>query len=109
MFFVPIPLFRFLPDPIQHPNARTQFRCGNLVEQFVPKLEGRGVDLRDHALRSPAKVHCLATAIVGRAFADHPPFVFQPMQQRNQRRLFNAKARGDFGLGQRVLGDRQMQ
>src|SRR5437588_5539749 len=65
-FSVAISLLRFLVDPVQDANAGVQIGRGNVVEQFMTKLECRRVDLRDHPLSPPRQMNGFATAIVRR-------------------------------------------
>lgn len=102
MFSISVPLLRFLSDPIQHSDTSAQFGWGNVVKQFVAKLECRGVNLRDDALCPPRQMDCLAAAIVRRIFSRHPAIAFQAMQQGHQGWFFDAEMRGNLGLGQRT-------
>ena len=55
------------------------------------------------------KMDGLATSVFRRRAAFHPPFVFQSMKQRDQRRFFNPQTRGNLGLSQRFVRDGKMQ
>ena len=72
----------------------------------MSKLGRGGVNLGDDTLRAPAEMHRFATAIVWRTSAFDPAFVLETMQQSDERRLFNAKPRGDFRLSQRFRRNR---
>jgi len=80
MSSVSIPLLGFLPNPVQHPHASSQFRRRDVVKQFMTKFERRRLDLFDHTLSTGRKMNRFATTIVRRVFASDPAIAFQPMQ-----------------------------
>ena len=75
----------------------------------MAELEGRCVNLRDDALRALRQMNGFTTPVVRCVLSRDPMFVFQSMQQCDQRRLFNPEMRGNFGLRQWPGRNRKMK
>jgi len=74
----------------------------------MTKFERGVADPFNNALGARRQMNGLAATIVGRILARDPALVFQPMQQRNKRRLFNSKMGSDLSLGQGARRDGQV-
>ena len=99
IFSVPVPFLRLLPDPVQYSDAGMKLGRGKIVVQFMTKLGSLRVNSCVHTLCASCQMNGLAPAIVRRIFSRYPLVVFEAMQQRDQGWFFDAKMRGDFGLG----------
>ena len=75
----------------------------------MTKFERRGADLFNDTLRARSQMNRFAAAIMQCILARDPTFVFKPMQQRHQRRLFDTEAFCDFRLGESSGREREMQ
>ena len=102
-------LFGSLPNVLQDPQASSQIRGGNIGQQFMPKLRGCGIDLRNDPMRSLSQVNGLATTIVRSRSARNPATFFEPMQQIYKRGLLNAESLGHFGLSQDSISHGKVQ
>ena len=74
----------------------------------MTKFERCRLDLFNDALSARRQMDRLATAIMRCVLASDPAITLQPMQQCDQRWLFNSEVRGDLGLTQRPRRDRQV-
>jgi hypothetical protein len=101
-------LLRLVPNAIQDPHARLQFRRWNIIEQFMTKFERCLPDLFNDPLSARRQMDRLATAIMRCVFASDPAIALQSMQQCDKRWLFNPEVRGNLGLTQRTRSDRQV-
>ena len=86
-----------------------QLRWRDVREQFLAEIDSSGVDLFDRALGAFTEVNGFATSIVWRGFPRDPTGSFQPMQQTDKGRFFDAEMRGNLGLGQITLGSIKMK
>ncbi len=82
-------------------NAKTcsQFASRNIGQQIVAELSGSGIDRRNDAVSTRAKMNRLAATIVFCAFAHDPMVSFEAVKKGYQCRFLNPQARGDLRLG----------
>ena len=98
-----------LPDALENLHATVQLRWRNVREQFLAEIDSSSVDLFDRDLGAFTEVNRFATAIVRGGFSRDPTGSFQPMQQTDKGRFFDAEMRGNLGLGQITLGSIKMK
>jgi hypothetical protein len=79
-----VAFLRPLSNPVEYAHASAKLGPTNIGKQFMTKLERRCVDLDDDPPRAAAEVDGFATSIVRQAFASHPAFPLEAVQQGHE-------------------------
>ena len=102
-------MFSAAPNFLENAYARFQLPSRNTGQQFAVQLARRSVNPVNDPSRARLELYCFAAAVGGRIDALDPAGVFEPMQERDQRWLFNTEPLCQFSLCDWLFRQREVK